>query len=113
MRQPTDHATADLFAHPPPRQADPPRARHTDPETSHAAAATAARHHSSLDTAILDWLRYEAAGGTSEEIANGLLVPRVSVSPRLKPMERAGLVTRTDERRTGKSGVRAIVWRAS
>jgi uncharacterized membrane protein len=62
---------------------------------------------------VFSWLcgRSER-GGTTEEIAEALSLPRVTVSPRLKPLERKGLVQATEQRRPGQSGRAQIVWLA-
>lgn len=86
-------------------------ARHGDPVTSHAAGVAIAECEDHLFDQVHEWLLQQGeAGGTSFEIAEGTGIERVTVSPRLKPMEKLGLVRRTDERRTGPSGRSSIVW---
>jgi DNA-directed RNA polymerase specialized sigma24 family protein len=86
-------------------------ARATDPETSHAAAAsvtpTLNRLHSMLLAHFID---AGTRGFTSFELAEHTGVPHVTVSSRLRPMERLGLIVATDETRLGPSGRRSIVW---
>jgi hypothetical protein len=88
-------------------EAPPPRARTTDPETSHEAAARVAPHVAQLDNQVHASLSEVPGGMTTRELADRSGIERVSVSPRMKPMEIAGRVERTSERRDG-----GIVWRA-
>jgi hypothetical protein len=87
----------------------PPRARSTDPETSHMAAA-------SINAPPLDRRLYNVLlllqDATTHELSAASGVPLVSVSPRMKPMEKLGLVRRTKDRRRGASGKASIVWEA-
>ena len=86
-------------------------ARRSDPVSSHAAGVQVSDKISDLYTAILAWLGPMGdIGGTSLEIAEGIGLERVTVSPRLAPMEKLGLVARTKERRAGPAGVSSIVW---
>jgi CRP-like cAMP-binding protein len=65
-------------------------ARATDPETSHLAAASV--DADKLEVQVLDYLRYcRHLGATSHEIAAGLGLSLVTVSPRLRPLQRHGL----------------------
>lgn len=78
-----------------------PLARRTDPATSHAAAAK-------LDVAgvverIADSLRDDGPA-TSRELAERLRIDLVTISPRLRPMTRAGMVHEAGKRD------RKIVW---
>lgn len=84
--------------------ATPARARRTDPETSHEAAATV--DTSELEALVLDTLRRHPNGLTSHRVAEITGESLVTISPRMKPLETKGLV-----RRAGKSGRRTI-WRA-
>jgi len=102
----------DLFAPPPPRrgQPTPARARRTDPQTSHDAAAHVPVRP--LWAAVHE--AYRAAGSrglTSYELAAVTGRDRVSVSPCLRPMERAGWLIETEDRRPGPTGAPGIVWR--
>jgi len=81
--------------------AAPPRARHTDPETSHAAAARATPTAGKLDNTICEAL--QAGPQTTHEISARTGIPVVSVSPRIKPLRVAGRVVDTLERRDGRS----------
>jgi len=79
-------------------------ARNTDPETSHQAAAKV--NASRLEEIVMDALTHGPM--TSKELAEATGEARVSVSPRFKPLERRGLIVRTDERRDG-----CVVWKLS
>lgn len=86
-------------------------ARTKDPVTSHAAGVAIAEIQDHLFDQIHAWLFLRGEeGGTSFEIADGTGIERVTISPRLKPMEKLGLVQRTDGRRAGPSGRPSIVW---
>jgi predicted transcriptional regulator len=83
--------------------------RANDPDTSVAAAQ-------SLKTARMEELvlRFVRAcgerGATTEEISAAMQLPRVTVSPRMKPLETKGFVKATDARRKGASNRPSIVW---
>ena len=86
-------------------------ARATDPQTSHDAAASvhefAGEHH----RAILEAL---AVGpGTADEIGDRCGLDGHKVGKRLGEMRRAGMVTRLDETRAGKSGRQMHVYAAA
>lgn len=52
-------------------------------------------------------------GGTAEQIADLLPLDSVQVNRRLGEMEKSGAIERTDERRTKRTGRKAIVWKKS
>lgn len=86
---------------------DVPRARNTDPETSHEAAAAIAasgdlgRQQAVVLEAVKRW-----PGLTSLELASRLRLDRYQVARRLPELERAGQVSKGPARRVGKrSGV--------
>lgn len=66
-----------------------PRARASDPDTSHAAAA--AIDGATLAARVLQELR-EHGPGTSHDLADRLGLSLVTVSPRIAPLQRAGKV---------------------
>lgn len=72
------------------------RARRTDPDTSHEAAAV-------VDVLGLEdrVLKVLAARGplTAKEVAEILEIPQVSASPRFSPLAEKGLIKRTGQRR--------------
>lgn len=83
--------------------------RKNDPITSVEAAMSV--DVNAREKLVYEWLRANGLfGATAEEIAAGLGLERDSVSPRLKPMEKKGLVTATAQRRPGKSGKNQRVW---
>ena len=87
-----------------------PRARTTDPETSHAAArsmtGTASEHHERILGAL------EVHGDlTSEQIADRCGLRMEQVCRRMKELERSGKAEPTSERRRNRNGATARVWR--
>lgn len=80
-------------------------ARATDPDTSHVAAAVVDAAGLELRTMIV-LLRGER---TTEEIGHCLHVPRDSISPRMRSLERKGFVERIGKR-CNASGIRALTW---
>lgn len=85
------------------------QARRTDPQTSHEAAA--ALKVPPVERTILNALLDHREGGTTEEITAWTTLGLVTVSPRLLPMERKGLVARVGTKEN-ISGRKAIVWQA-
>ncbi len=86
-------------------------ARRSDPETSHGAGVAIDQHLPALERLVLKALRDRGtAGATSEEIADDLDLPRVTVSPRLRPLANKGLIRDSNTRRPGLSGRPGIVW---
>lgn len=86
-------------------------ARHTDPETSHDAADSVPA--TKLEAKILAVLKGIARpGATTEELAQLTQLSLVTVSPRMKPMQRKHLVVDSGFRRRGLSGRNQIIWRA-
>ena len=80
-----------------------------DPETSVDAANSV--KVARLESLVLSWLKNQGErGGTTEEIAVALNLPRVTVSPRMKPLKEKNLVQESDMRRKGSSGRASIVW---
>ncbi len=83
-------------------------ARNTDPQSSHDAAAIV--DVGQLEARVLGALRVYGAS-TTEELADKSGIPLVSVSPRMKSLERKNLVARAGKRKN-RSGVSAILWEA-
>lgn len=79
-------------------------ARRSDPATSRAAAASIDAE--SISGKVLAELR-EKGPGTSHELASRARLDLVTVSPRMKPLEKLGLV-----RRAGKRDNRTV-WEAT
>jgi len=87
-------------------------ARSTDPETSHESAMAIRRALPMIEKRILFALEGTYGTGlTTFEITEITGIPRVTVSPRLRPMSRKGVVYETTERRE-HNGRMSIVWRA-
>lgn len=85
---------------------DPPRARSSDPLTSHRAARNARQFAAGHAQLILDAL---AQGPASyKEIAARCGLEQHAVARRLKELEGAKLITRTDDTRDG-----CAVWRVA
>jgi DNA-binding MarR family transcriptional regulator len=92
-------------------------ARHRDPLTSKSAAVEIEEKLPQLQRIVLDAL--ESMGdATCEEVSDRVGLERVTISPRFKPMEAAGLIERvvdpgTGKQRTrpGKSGRPSGIWR--
>ena len=88
-------------------------ARKTDPVTSHEAAEKITPHLGTIDDAIYKaLLEVGERGATSDEIVKMTDIKYRSVTPRLKPMCKKGLVVDSGECRNGDSGRRQIIWRA-
>jgi len=88
------------------------RARRTDPETSHKAAARLPA--SDLEKAIMEAFGTVplSHGLTIKEATVLLEYPEISVSPRFRPMERNGLIYDSEDRRVNHpTGRAAIVWK--
>lgn len=80
-----------------------------DPSTSREAALSVNALH--LEGLVYEWLSSQGLrGGTSEEIGRALGLPRDTISPRIAPLRRKGLVYDSSSRRQGHSGRKQIVW---
>lgn len=84
-------------------------ARATDPQTSLFAAQSIPTAH--LERRVLECLRKRGAM-TSHEIALALGISLVTVSPRLRPLEKRGSVERVGTK-LGLSGRAQTLWRAT
>ena len=86
------------------------RARFSDPDTSHEAAAKvvefSARMYKKIHAELLN------GDGTYEELADRLNFRRDQLCKRLPEMQRIGIVQLTGEKRAGSSGRMQRVWRA-
>lgn len=85
-------------------------ARHTDIDTSHAAAESV--RATNLECVVLDELRKFERGATSFQLAESLDLSLVTVSPRLRPLVQKGLVMDSGRRARGDSGRSQTVWTA-
>lgn len=80
--------------------ASPAVARSADPPASHDAATRVDTQR--LENLVLLALQSTGArGATSKDLALSLKVERVSISPRMKPLERKRLIRRSSEKRDG------------
>lgn len=92
-------------------------ARHTDPETSHAAAQSIESEATRLEGIVYQAVRRRGEHGlTWDEAGPATGLPAPSISPRWKPLRKKELIrAKVDElgnvvKRAGKSGRGQIVW---
>lgn len=88
-----------------------PLFRRKDPATSEAAAARVAEFAGEHERLILAALA--VGDGTKDELAARCGLTEQQVVRRLRGMERAGTIARTDQTRPTASGRQATVWRAA
>lgn len=87
-----------------------PRARSSDPWTSHNAASKV-RVQTIYDTILMVLRARGDEGATTNELASITNIPLVSISPAMKPLEKLAKVKRTDDTRSTRPGTRpSIVW---
>lgn len=87
-------------------------ARHSDPETSQDAARSVEGSEATrMEAKVVATLQQTYSGMTTHEIAQYTGLSLVSVSPRIRPLCRKGLIEDSGERRMGASGRTSIVWR--
>lgn len=82
--------------------------RRDDPDTSKEAARLEV---SKLEGMVFDLLRFKPL--TTEELAFSLNKPLQSITPRMAPLRRKGMVFDSGLRKTGSSGCGRIVWAAA
>lgn len=87
-------------------------ARNTDPDTSQEAArvvgkTTASHYERLVYQALLDH-----GPMTTHGLVDVLKIDRVTISPRMKPLNRKGLVIDNGQREIGPAGKKCIVWEA-
>jgi hypothetical protein len=86
-------------------------ARTTDPDTSHAAAHTV--DTSGMEKMVYDFIKSRPKGVIQDDIYDGFPQYRDhSLTPRVAPLLRKGLIYDTGERRYGKAGRRQRVVKA-
>ena len=102
--EPEQDSDDDLFA---------PRARRSDPETSHAAARSVRGDAvKQTDEGILEILSRRPGGEIVAEIAREMGRPVISVSPRPAILQRMGRIHNSGEkRRNPETGRHQIVWK--
>jgi predicted transcriptional regulator len=82
-------------------------ARRTDPETSHEAARSI--NITRLEKVVLD--AFISHGEmTTHELAQVTSLELVTVSPRVRPLVRKGLIRDSGRRKIGESGRPSIIW---
>lgn len=92
-------------------------ARSTDPTTSHDAAEAMAAKVGRMERIVLDAFRDMGNAATAYQIVvavqrNHPAIDSNTITPRLKPMERKGLIERTNLKGPGRGGLRSqIIWR--
>lgn len=86
-------------------------ARRNDPETSHEAA----EHVKGLRATNLEQIALEAftVEGTAHDLCERTGLPWQTITPRLAPLKRKGLLYDTGKRERGPTGRRCIVWARS
>lgn len=85
-----------------------PLARHSDPSTSHDAARSLSTTH--LEDLVFDAVRDSGSVGvTLDDLVQITNLEKVTVSPRLAPLERKGLVFRQGKR-PGHSSRQQTIW---
>lgn len=87
-------------------------ARHSDPETSHAAAQDMESKANRLESLVLAFLLEYRGGLTSHELVAATGLNWNTLTPRIRPLVRKGLVMDSGERRVGPCGKKCIVWKA-
>tara|TARA_R110000868_G_scaffold137858_1_gene351519 strand:- start:1295 stop:1603 length:309 start_codon:yes stop_codon:yes gene_type:complete len=88
-------------------------ARSTDPDTStDAAVRIRGSRANAKEMAALNILRQNPDGLTSHEITDAIGENWGSITPRLKPLMKKGLIEDSGLRRKSPLGVKCIVWRA-
>ncbi len=88
-------------------------ARTTDPTTSHQAAREVKPEALSLEQRVLDALSGNPCRGmTSHELVALTGLTWNTVTPRIRPLVKKGLVEDSGMRRNGPTGKKCIVWRA-
>ena len=94
-------------------------ARRGDPDSSKEAAVSVEAALPHLQQLVLDALKAMGTA-TCEEVSDRVELERVTISPRFKPMEKAGLIERVrdpitgkQQTRPGKSGRPGGIWKAT
>ena len=82
-------------------------ARHSDPETSKSAAER--MRLSNMERIVFDVIK-KLRGATTHEIADHTGISLVTVSPRIRPLVRKGMIQDSGKKRAGDSGRKSIVW---
>lgn len=88
----------------------PGAARVADPDTAKQAASKLPAR--AVENIVLHAIESAPDGLTSEEAAERTGLSLVTVSPRMRPLERQGKIFESVDRRKNKSGSPAIVWKS-
>lgn len=87
-------------------------ARNEDPDTSHEAADnTEGEIASHLEKKVIKALELNPQGLTNHQIVEITHIVWNTITPRVRPLVRKGLVVDSGERRTGPTNRRCIVWK--
>ena len=92
-------------------------ARSSDPSTSQLAAAAMSAKTGRMEQLVLDAFRECEGAATAYQLViavqrNHPEIDSNTITPRLKPMERKGLIERTNSKGPGRGGHRSqIIWR--
>lgn len=87
-------------------------ARKTDPETSHEAAEHVRRELANrLETTVLEALKAHPNGLTSHGLVKVTGIEWNTITPRIAPLRRKGLVCDSGKRREGPTDRLCIVWK--
>lgn len=86
------------------------RARRTDPETSHIAAAGSSHRPANNERILAALKSLYGYRGTCYEIAKAAEMTHIEVARRMKMLEETGYVIRSALRRAGASGYPCTVW---
>ncbi len=88
-----------------------PGARRTDPETSHLAAASMSEERiTALQTKVLRAMVKIGGRGINDEIVNATGEPWNTVTPRMKPLERLGMIAGIGKRKSARTNRKQIEW---
>lgn len=88
-----------------------PRARRTDPVTSHLAAERSVEFSGKHAAAIFGWLKDHPGGGTKDEIARGTGIDAIAVARRIAGLRESAGVYDSGETRKTPTGRAATVWK--
>ena len=90
------------------------RARHSDPETSHAAARSLKlKDINAMEAQVLAALRRNPQGLTNHGIVEETGLSWNTATPRVHPLVQKGLVYDSGNRRMGPAGRSCVVWKAT
>ncbi len=89
-------------------------ARNSDPDTSHLSAAFMRKEKANrLEALVVSTLRIHSHGLTNHELVTATGVDWNTITPRIAPLVRKGLVYDSGERRKGSTNRPCIVWKST